>query len=437
MINRRGIARRRAQRALAQGAVMGLSGGVLAEALITLFPGIPHVGLAPSLSAAAAALPIAGGVTFLGAAIAGIAAWLRRGRVASPHVGGTLIIPNLVEVAISGGTTTEPERNWAVFVDLSNIALGEKSGVNLTETELEHAIDWLEGQYGRLLVRQGYGDFSAGMRGAEALGLELRRRGFTLTHLPRLQKGAEKNHSDIQMAVDAALIARQRPDIGGVIIMSGDGDFMPLAVQLRTVGKRVHVIARDSAISPALLAQADEVVLLETITGRATPMSPTALRQAVTRLRGALSGLAGQGIATPLSMLPIVARLVGVDVVALGFANMILFQNVMTDLGLLRLNKTPQGEIVMPGETEPGKDTLDRLLKMMSLSLAEFAKRKQRPSLIQVLEPIWKTEPDLDVTKKTPLVAIQILTIAERLNIATIERKPGEENKVLPGKAME
>ncbi|MBF6592222.1 MAG: NYN domain-containing protein, partial [Ktedonobacterales bacterium] len=243
------------------------------------------------------------------------------------------------------------------------------------------------------------------------------------------------NGSD-DAAMDAALIARQRPDVGGFIIMSGDGDFTPLALHLRTLGKRVHIIARDSAISPALLAQADEVVLLETITGRAAPMSPTALRQAVTRLRAAISGLAGQSIATPVVQLPVIMKLVGVDAAALGFPNTALFQTVLVDLGLLRVNKTPAGDIIMPGATEPGKDTLDKLLHMMSLSVAENAKRKTRPSLIQVLEPIWKAEPDLDVTKKTPLVAIQILTIAERLNIITVERKPGEEARLLPGKEM-
>ena len=207
----------RFRRALSLGLVYGLVLGIIIEAVIVVFPAIVREGPRPDVGAFAAALPWAGGATGIMFIGAGLVLWFtQRGKLVPMGTGSMLVVPNLVEVAISGGTVAHPEDNWAVFIDLSNVALGENNSASLSSGELESALDWLERTHGRLLVRQAYGDYSAAMPGGDKLGVELRRRGYTLAHMPRMQRGAEKNHSDIQLAVDAALIARSRPDIGEI-----------------------------------------------------------------------------------------------------------------------------------------------------------------------------------------------------------------------------
>jgi uncharacterized LabA/DUF88 family protein len=437
IVSRAAVRGVRLRRALSLGVLTGVGLGALVEAVIFLFPQIVRRGLAPDPSVLTEALPYAGGAAVVLAVVAGLVVWFtQRARLLPAGTGSTLMVPNLIEVALSGGTVPDPAQNWAIFVDLSNVALGENNNVDLSAGELERALDWLERTHDRILVRQAYGDFSGAMVGASDLGLELRRRGFTLAHMPRLQRGAEKNHSDIQLAVDAALIARARPDVGGYIIMGGDGDYTPLLLQLRTLGRRIHIVARERTTSAALIAQADAFIPLDTIIGRDT-LTPTALRDTLATLITALTALAAKDIATPAIGLPHLLRALGCDVTALGFRDVAYFQRTVVGLGVIQLRATSAGDILMPGDVAPGQDALDRLLQALGASVAEFSRRKQRPTLIQVLDPIWKADPALDVTKTTPLVPLQILQIAERLGIVQTEREHGtRELRLLPGKPL-
>ncbi len=427
----------RLRRALSQGALIGLALGIVVEVLIFLFPDMVRRGVSPDPSVLMGALPVAGVAAVAAALTGGVIVWAtQRAKLLPAGTGSTLVVPNLVEVAISGGTVPEPERNWGIFVDLSNIALGENNAVDLTSGELERALDYLERTHERILVRQAYGDFSGAMLGASELGVELRRRGFTLAHMPRLARGNEKNHTDIQMSVDAALIARSRPDVGGYIILSGDSDFTPLLVQLRTLGRQIHIVARERTASNALIAQANAYIPLETIIGRAT-LTPTSLREAETRLRDALSALAAKQIPTPAAGLPHLLRALEIDITALGCLDVAAFQRVLTGLGIIDEQATSQGVMLAPGSVIPGQDALDRLLQAIGRSVAECDRRKQKPTLTQVLEPIWKADPALDVTKTTQLARIQILHIAERLNIVQTEREHNtHELRLLPGKPL-
>jgi len=429
------VRRRRLSQGIVLGIGAGLGLGILGEALLTLFPNLLHQVIAPSADSALGGLPWAVGFAVVVGALFGVSAWLRQGRQSAPAAGGTLVIPGMIEVAINGAMTPDPSQNWAIFIDVSNIMLGENNTVDLTAGEMERALDWLERAHGRILVRQAYGDFSAAMQRSGEIGLELRRRGFTLLHMPRLQRGAEKNHSDIQLAVDAALIGRARPDIGGFILMGGDGDFTPLLLQLRSLGKRLFVVGREQTTSAALLSQADSFTFMETITGR-EKLAPSALHNAETTLRNALTALDGQGIAVPAFALPSLLKTLGIDVTGLGFNDTFFFQRVMIDLGILRKSTSAQGDLLVSGPTAPGDDTLEQLLRAMGASVTESGKRNRKPTLSQTLEPIWKTEPSLDVTKTTPLVMLHILNIAERLNIVGTERRAGEEVKLIPGKLL-
>jgi uncharacterized LabA/DUF88 family protein len=144
-----------------------------------------------------------------------------------------------------GGTG---ERRWAVLLDLANFAIGlERTGRPLDAGRL---VDALKREKGELVLRQAYGDFDR----YAALGTALRERGFGLSHLPRLTKGSEKNHADIQMVVDAMRVAFTSPHIDSYVLLSGDSDLLPLVQELIRMGKRVDVIAVAGSASAALAA---------------------------------------------------------------------------------------------------------------------------------------------------------------------------------------
>ncbi len=140
------------------------------------------------------------------------------------------------------------ERRWAVLLDLANFAIGlERTGHPFDAGAL---VDVLKREKGELVLREAYGDFDR----YAALGTALRERGFGLTHLPRLTKGSEKNHADIQMVVDAMRVAFTSSHIDSFVLLSGDSDLLPLVQELIRMGKRVDVIAVAGSASAALAA---------------------------------------------------------------------------------------------------------------------------------------------------------------------------------------
>lgn len=147
--------------------------------------------------------------------------------------------------AALGGTG---ERRWAVLLDLANFAIGlERTGRPFDAGRL---VDALKREKGELVLREAYGDFER----YAALGTALRERGFGLSHLPRLTRGSEKNHADIQMVVDAMRVAFMSPHIDAFVLLSGDSDLLPLVQELIRMGKRVDVIAVAGSASAALAA---------------------------------------------------------------------------------------------------------------------------------------------------------------------------------------
>lgn len=157
------------------------------------------------------------------------------------------------------------ERRWAVLLDLANFAIGlERTGHPFDAGAL---VDVLKREKGELVLRQAYGDFDR----YAALGTALRERGFGLSHLPRLTKGSEKNHADIQMVVDAMRVAFTSPHIDSYVLLSGDSDLLPLVQELIRMGKRVDVIAVAGSASAALAANCHQFDTYEDLLSAGPP----------------------------------------------------------------------------------------------------------------------------------------------------------------------
>lgn len=87
------------------------------------------------------------------------------------------------------------------------------------------------------------------------LGIETR-----VKDLQEFYGGAKKADWDVGMTIDAVKLAL---NVDAIVIVSGDGDFIPLVEYLKNQGKRVEVIAFGRSSSLQLKETADEFIDLE------------------------------------------------------------------------------------------------------------------------------------------------------------------------------
>lgn len=88
------------------------------------------------------------------------------------------------------------------------------------------------------------------------LGIEIR-----VKDLQEYYGGFKKGDWDVGIAVDAVKTA---PGVDTIVIVSGDGDFVPLLEYLKNQGKRTEAIAFGKSASSRLKEEADEFIDLET-----------------------------------------------------------------------------------------------------------------------------------------------------------------------------
>ena len=87
------------------------------------------------------------------------------------------------------------------------------------------------------------------------LGIETR-----VKDLQEYYGGIKKADWDVGIAVDAI---KTSPDVNVVVLVSGDGDYVPLVEYLQNHGKRVEVIAFGKSTSSKLREATDEFIDLE------------------------------------------------------------------------------------------------------------------------------------------------------------------------------
>ena len=127
---------------------------------------------------------------------------------------------------------------------------------------------------GRELVRAiGYviktesGEEKAFLEALVKMGIETR-----IKDLQIFPGGTKKADWDVGMAVDAVRLAEMKND--AIVLVTGDGDFIPLLEHLRSLGQRVEVMAFGRSASGKLRELADNFVDLDSsirkflITGR-------------------------------------------------------------------------------------------------------------------------------------------------------------------------
>ena len=84
------------------------------------------------------------------------------------------------------------------------------------------------------------------------LGIETKTKDLQIFHT-----GTKKGDWDVGLTVDAIKMA---PRLDSVVIISGDGDYVPLVEYLQTIGVQVEVVAFGKSTSGKLLEAVDDFV---------------------------------------------------------------------------------------------------------------------------------------------------------------------------------
>ncbi|MES2023346.1 MAG: NYN domain-containing protein [Patescibacteria group bacterium] len=148
------------------------------------------------------------------------------------------------------------EQRVGVFIDTQNLY---HSARNLYQARVNFGAVLKEAVAGRKLVRAvAYvitteaGDEKNFFDALSKLGIETKTKDLQI-----FAGGAKKADWDVGLAVDAIKMANR---LDAVVIISGDGDFIPLVEYLQTIGVQVEVVSFGKSTSSKLREAVDDFV---------------------------------------------------------------------------------------------------------------------------------------------------------------------------------
>jgi uncharacterized LabA/DUF88 family protein len=148
------------------------------------------------------------------------------------------------------------EQRVGVFIDTQNVY---HSARNLYQARVNFGAVLKEAVAGRKLVRAvAYvitteaGDEKNFFEALSKLGIETKTKDLQI-----FAGGAKKADWDVGLAVDAI---KMSPRLDSVVIVSGDGDFIPLVEYLQTIGVQVEVVSFGKSTSGKLREAVDDFV---------------------------------------------------------------------------------------------------------------------------------------------------------------------------------
>ena len=148
------------------------------------------------------------------------------------------------------------EQRVGVFIDTQNLY---HSARNLYQSRVNFGAVLKDAVAGRKLVRAvAYvitteaGDEKNFFEALSKLGIETKTKDLQI-----FAGGAKKADWDVGLAVDAI---KMSPRLDSVVIISGDGDFIPLVEYLRTIGVQVEVVSFGKSTSGKLREAVDDFV---------------------------------------------------------------------------------------------------------------------------------------------------------------------------------
>ena len=148
------------------------------------------------------------------------------------------------------------EQRVGVFIDTQNLY---HSARNLYKARVNFGAVLKEAVAGRKLVRAvAYvitteaGDEKNFFEALTKLGIETKTKDLQIFHT-----GTKKGDWDVGLTVDAI---KMSPRLDSVVLVSGDGDYIPLVEYLQTQGVQVEVVSFGKSTSNKLLEVVDDFV---------------------------------------------------------------------------------------------------------------------------------------------------------------------------------
>ncbi|OGL88773.1 hypothetical protein A3H75_01675 [Candidatus Uhrbacteria bacterium RIFCSPLOWO2_02_FULL_51_9] len=150
-------------------------------------------------------------------------------------------------------TVKHPDQRVGVFIDVQNLYYSAK---NLHGAKVNFGNVVAAALAGRKLIRAIAYVVRTETREEQPFFEALQNSGIETKErdLQIFLGGAKKADWDVGIAVDAI---RLSPTLDAVVVVSGDGDFIPVVQYLRNQGRQVEVVAFRETASSALIDEAD------------------------------------------------------------------------------------------------------------------------------------------------------------------------------------
>ncbi len=162
---------------------------------------------------------------------------------------------------MTGPTREHAEAQVGVFIDFENLIYGliERYGEQgaYEHFQAQRILDTAAAR-GRVRWARAYADWR--VRSLNRFQGELYARGVELIHV--LGRG-NKNAVDVKMAIDMVEMSLTQPDVGTLLICSGDRDFLPALTALKRHGRRLVALAPQRAMSAECRRLCDEALPYE------------------------------------------------------------------------------------------------------------------------------------------------------------------------------
>ena len=131
----------------------------------------------------------------------------------------------------------------ALLLDFENLVIPFEGKDQAGALDVETLVDFVEDNFGNVIFRRAYADWSHGSFGRYQG--QLQDLGVEMIQVRRRTRRSKKNGADILLTADAVECLLLRPFIDTFAIVSGDSDIGPLITKLKSHGKTVIVIGPD------------------------------------------------------------------------------------------------------------------------------------------------------------------------------------------------
>lgn len=150
----------------------------------------------------------------------------------------------------------------AIFMDWENIYISTVTEYN-SKPNVSAILEKAQ-EYGRIVSSSAYADWTDGdFRGAPPTLYSngISPRYISARYFPGGKSQKRRTNSiDVMLAVECSDFLHKHPQVGTYVLVTGDGDFIPLVSLLRSQGKTVVVIGVSEATSYHLIESADHFI---------------------------------------------------------------------------------------------------------------------------------------------------------------------------------